>query len=76
MARIPHNIELSAFRPREYVGYARGVWRIMPYGRKGSPTSWRAAKMLPGNPYGVCLAEMTGRTLAEISAKLEAHKAS
>lgn len=22
------NIERSAFRPGEYVGYARGVWRI------------------------------------------------
>lgn len=23
-----HNIEKSAFRPKEYVGYADGVWRI------------------------------------------------
>lgn len=29
MARMPHNIEKSAFRPGTYVGYGGGkVWRI------------------------------------------------
>ena len=28
-----HNVEKSAFRPGEYVGYADGVWRIVRNGR-------------------------------------------
>lgn len=33
------NIERSAFRPAEYVGYARGVWRI----KRVVGYGWRAA---------------------------------
>ena len=34
-----HNIEKSAFRPREYVGYGNGVWRIWRAGH-----GWHASR--------------------------------
>lgn len=55
------NIEKSAFRRGEYVGYARGVWRIT--GRHGD---WRA---IP-NGGGDGRAPIMASTLAEISAEL------
>lgn len=59
MSRYYHNIEPSAFRPGQYVGYGQGkVWRITRfYG------GWEARPQ-DGPGY------LSARTLAELSAKL------
>lgn len=53
-----HNIEKSAFKKGEYVGYANGVWRIR---RRPGKLGWRADK---GG------ASVYGRTLKEVSGEL------
>jgi len=62
--RLPHNVEKSAFRRGEYVGYAGGCWRITRHGTDAR--TWRSALLPQGEPYGVALAERYGATLAEI----------
>jgi len=58
MNRSFPNIDKSGFRRGEYVGYARGVWRI-----RKADYGWQA---IHRDGSGA----LTGRTLAEISAKL------
>jgi hypothetical protein len=54
-----HNIEKSAIRPREYVGYGGGrAWRIRKHGCGGWET--------------IAPDYMRAQTLAELSKKLEA----
>jgi hypothetical protein len=55
------NIEKSAFRRGEYVGYAHGAWRIT--GRSGE---WRATP----NAGTDGRAPITGATLADLSEQL------
>ncbi len=57
-----HNIEKSAFRQGEYVGYANGVWRITKQGMQ-----WYAYRMREGN-------SMYAETLSEMSEKLTAYE--
>lgn len=64
MAALPHNIEKSAFRPREYVGYAGGVWRI----RKTGVGGWEALERDGPD-------RIFGTTLQEIGEKLTAYDA-
>jgi len=52
------NIEKSGFRPREYVGYANGVWRIR---KRSGKQGWRADQ----GAHVIC-----GTTLADISQQL------
>lgn len=56
------NIDRSAFRRGEYVGYADGVWKIRRTGSGG----WYAANR--DNPDA---AQISGKTLAEISRRLQ-----
>lgn len=54
------NIEKSAFRPGQYVGYAAGVWYIAHYGNKGALNYWRATRTLDGKTiYGPTLAHLS-----------------
>lgn len=64
-----HNIDKSGFRPKEYVGYAHGAWRIYQIHRN----EWRC---LPQANVRADLADkysygFTGSSLREISARLE-----
>lgn len=63
MSAIPHNIEASAFRRGEYVGYAPdGVWRV----RRRAAGGWSAAhRDFP--TWGF----ISAPTLAALGAKLE-----
>jgi hypothetical protein len=64
-----HNIEKSAFRRFEYVGYANGAWRI----RKGGCGGWEANKFVPmTRDIDWNIATLRGETLDAISHKLEA----
>jgi hypothetical protein len=58
-----HNIEKSAFRRGEYVGYACGVWHIV-----GSAGAWRATKREGGDV-------LSAGTLADLSTKLARYAA-
>lgn len=66
---IPHNIERSAFRPGEYVGYLNGVWRIKRVAATNAQLGWVA--IFQGKPK---LAPLYGRTLKEIGLKLESYE--
>jgi hypothetical protein len=68
---MPFNVEKSAFRHGEWVAYGGGCWRVQRYG-KGART-WRGALQQPGNPGGVALAEVYGRTLRDISQAVQQH---
>lgn len=57
-----HNIEKSAFRRGEYVGYGNGVWRVA----RASSYTWRAVR-LDGRPGAPVYRE---RTLAALSRRL------
>ena len=60
-----YNIEKSAFRHGEYIGYGGGlVWRVYKQGRK----DWRA---FPRNAHGIGWRCLFGNTLTEISNKLQ-----
>lgn len=59
MNRMPLNIEKSAFRRGEYVGYGRGPWRVLRGG-----AGWNAFHR--GD-----LGHVTARTLAELGKKIE-----
>ena len=59
-----HNIERSAFRPGQYVGYSNGVWRIWRWSKRDKTRAWIAIRHQGEH------AELFGRSLAEISAKL------
>ena len=64
-----HNIDKSAFRAGEYVGYCYGLWRIIRSGAGGG--SWFAYRSVaaaarPSEPYN-----FQSGTLAGISAALE-----
>lgn len=65
-ARLPLNIERSAYRAGEYVGYdvvaSPGIWRIK---RREGGTGWRASHSLKPSAGFIF-----GRTLAEIGDKL------
>lgn len=61
-----HNIEKSAFRRGEYVGYADGVWSITKNER--SSEKWLAVKR--DGPVNILYAD----TLKELSEKLEKEK--
>lgn len=54
------NIEKSAFRPAEYVGYANGVWRI-----RRSGLGWTARRQDRQGPL------ITARTLEIMSQELQ-----
>lgn len=60
-----HNIEKSAFRPGQYVGYAYGVWSIARAGK-----TWRAVHRDDTWRPVQC-----ADTLAELSLKLAAQPA-
>lgn len=68
MKSLP-NIERSAFRRFEYVGYADGVWHI-----KRSGTGWLAVKTLGHNTEtgDTRYSTINRRTLAEMSDALTA----
>lgn len=58
-----HNIDKSAFRKGEYVGYCHGVWRIWRDGKV-----WQAnSRTIMGCPAG---RTVYGRTLEDISREL------
>ena len=57
------NIDKSAFRCGEYVGYSGGVWRIKKANPRGSNCRWFAQKR-DGIGY------FYARTLADVSEKL------
>ncbi len=59
-----HNIEKSAFRRGEYVGYAHGVWRITKPSLFGS---WCAR-----NVTDPCTPSLYARRLKDLSDKLTA----
>jgi hypothetical protein len=60
-----HNIEKSAFRAGEYVGYAGDVWRIRKCGYGG----WEARRdKVPNTPRDPLY--LRTRTLREMSAEL------
>lgn len=59
------NIEKSAFRKGEYVGYCNGVWRIRP---KARGHLWGATKRDSTEP------TIFAETLGDLSAKLTAHE--
>lgn len=61
--RSLHNIEKSAFRRGEYVGYAHGVWRIRRAGN-----GWLARHQDGTAPRP----SESARTLEELSEKLDA----
>ena len=67
MRSLP-NIDKSAFRRGEYVGYGAGrVWRIRKLNR------WHALANLPGSPHrDFSFVELVGDTLADISRQLAA----
>lgn len=59
-----HNIEKSAFRRGEYIGYARGVWRIVRTDRPGGKwLAWHRDR--PDEE-----PKIRANTLAEISERL------
>lgn len=60
------NIEPSAFRRGEYVGYADGAWKIR---RNSAAGGWIAVKQAGGR-------FLHGDTLAQIGAKLDEYAAS
>ena len=61
-----HNIEESAFRRGEYVGYADGVWRVTK--NEKNHKKWLAVKR--DGPAKILYAD----TLRELSEKLEKEK--
>lgn len=65
MATLPHNIEKSAFRRGEYIGYAAGkVWRIVK--STSSFGAWQAFPRDGGNVfvYAFRLSDMGGKLAA------------
>ena len=60
--RSYHNIEKSAFKPGEYIGYADGVWRIVRWG-----SGWRSFCRLHADHVN-----LYADTLSEMSTLLEA----
>lgn len=65
MQSLP-NIEKSAFRHGEYVGYAQGVWRIQP-------CHYGASRWVARNQTHTGAAALFAPTLRELSTKLEAY---
>lgn len=61
-----HNIDKSKSRPGEYVGYAKGSWRIKRNSRGWEAKAWTA--MLGADDPAMVF----GRTLKDISGALEA----
>lgn len=70
--RYLHNIEKSAFRRFEYVGYADGAWRV----RKDGCGGWEAEKFIPmTRELDPAVPRLRARTLADLSDELTAYSA-
>jgi hypothetical protein len=68
-----HNIEKSAFRRFEYVGYAAGAWRVRKHGCGG----WEANKFIPmSRDLDYSAPTLRANTLQALSEKLSAFSAS
>lgn len=63
-----HNIERSAFRKGEHVGYGGGTFKISKYGSPGSETAYRATEQSTGETFH-------GRNLGHVSEQLTARAA-
>lgn len=72
---IPHNIEKSAFRPGEYIGYGMaGVTSYRTRIKRGGE-GWRTYyDDQMSREAGGCFSYMTARTLEELGAQLEGRR--
>ncbi len=64
--RYLSNIEKSAFRRGEYVGYADGAWRV-----EKEASGWRASKLVPmSRSIDFDVPSISAPTLEHLSARL------